>query len=47
MTYQEGADIQAINQKYMSSEAFISDMKGFDMSSILRVDEITIKETLF
>ncbi|CRH33533.1 Uncharacterized protein BN1183_AV_00310 [Pantoea ananatis] len=47
VTYQEGADIQAINQKYMSSEAFMSDMKGFDMSSILRVDEITIKETLF
>lgn len=47
VTYQEGADMQAINQEYMTSEAFRSDMKGFDMSSILRVEEISIKEALF
>lgn len=39
--------MQAINQEYMTSEAFRSDMKGFDMSSILRVEEISIKEALF
>ncbi|KHE02318.1 hypothetical protein GC090_10650 [Pantoea sp. JZ29] len=47
VTYQEDAEIQAINQKYMASKEFMSDMEGFDMSSILRVDEIIIKETLF
>lgn len=47
VTYQKDADIQAINQKYMNSDAFMSDMEGFDMSSILRVDEISIKEALF
>ncbi|HCI6133367.1 MULTISPECIES: hypothetical protein [Klebsiella] len=47
VTYQKEADIQAINQKYMNSDAFMSDMEGFDMSSILRVDEISIKEALF
>ncbi|ELP23471.1 hypothetical protein F385_3559 [Pantoea agglomerans 299R] len=47
MTYQEGAEIEALNQKYMTSKEFMSDMDGFDMSSILRVDEISIKESLF
>jgi hypothetical protein len=47
VTYQKDADIQAINQKYMNSDAFMSDMEGFDMSSILRVYEISIKEALF
>jgi len=47
VTYQEGADVEAINQKYMTSKDFKSDMDGFDMSTILHVDEISIKETLF
>ena len=47
VTYQDGVDIEAINQKYMASEAFRADMHGFDMSSILNVQEITIQEALF
>lgn len=47
VTYQEGAEIEALNQKYMTSKEFMSDMDGFDMSSILRMDEISIKESLF
>lgn len=47
VTYQERAEIEALNQKYMTSKEFMSDMDGFDMSSILRVDEISIKESLF
>lgn len=47
VTYKNGADIQAINQKYMVSAEFRADMQGFDMSSILNVEEISIKEALF
>ncbi|HCQ8411501.1 TPA: hypothetical protein ACMEV1_005630 [Klebsiella variicola subsp. variicola] len=37
VTYKEGVDIQALNQKYMASTPFRADMHGFDMSSILKV----------
>lgn len=47
VTYKEGVDIQAINQKYMVSAEFRADMHGFDMSSILNVEEINIQEALF
>ena len=46
-TYQEGSDLHNVNQLYLASEEFRADMEGFNMSDIIRVEEISIKESLF
>lgn len=47
VTFPEKCDTDALNKKYMSSEDFINDMDGFDMSNIIGVSEISINERLF
>lgn len=40
--YKEGTDVEALNQAYMSSAEFRSDMDGFDMRNICRVETIDL-----
>lgn len=47
VTLPEGCDVKQLNEAYMQSDDFHSDMAGFDLSGIIRVDEIMISESLF
>ncbi|TPR37979.1 hypothetical protein [Apilactobacillus micheneri] len=38
----DGDNLSELNAEYMNSEAFKSDMIGFDMSKILKVEDIDI-----
>jgi len=43
VSYQEGANISEINDTYMKSPEFRSDMEGFDMKNIKGVDTILLE----
>ncbi|AUH01941.1 hypothetical protein CWC46_20390 [Prodigiosinella confusarubida] len=47
VTLPDGCDPHALNQEYMRSEEFKADMEGFDISGIIRVEEISLETTLF
>ena len=47
VTFPEECDVNLLNRQYMQSPDFSEDMRGFNMTDIIHVDEIAISETLF
>ncbi|WP_343711379.1 hypothetical protein [Kosakonia radicincitans] len=47
VTFPEEGDVNLLNRQYMQSPDFSEDMRGFNMTDIIHVDEIAISETLF
>lgn len=45
VSYEDGSDPTEITKEYMSSAEFQSDMKGFDFSNFLNVDEKLLIES--
>jgi hypothetical protein len=44
VSYEDGADIVAVDEAYMSSAEFRKDMEGFDFKNILKVEGILLSE---
>jgi hypothetical protein len=47
VTLPDGCDVKLLNEEYMKSHDFHEDMSGFNISEIIRVDEICISKSLF
>jgi hypothetical protein len=45
-SFEDGSDVQKINQSYMRSIALLKDMLGFNVTKIMNVDEIMMREVI-